>query len=493
MLPIKTWLEPTLILHTRKYLLLLLLLLPLAATAEEAALPELGDSSATSLTPEQERRIGSEVVQRMRRAGYVINDPLIASYVAQLGRTLAVHAQSDQEFTFFVVDAPTINAFALPGGYIGLHSGLLLASASESELASVVAHEIAHVTQHHLARGVEQANRTQLPLTVGLIAAILLSGGDPNIINAAMATSMGASQQLQLNFTRAHEHEADRVGVQLLADSDFDPQGMAGFFSRLQEESRYYGEGVPEFLSTHPVNTARLAEAQSAAARYPRKMHVDATAYQVAKARIRLHHSKSAEALLTTLDASAKEPTAMGHELESYLRAITHIALQQPQQAEQQLRQLVTNAPESIAYRETLGQLYHAQGDYNRAVTLYRDGLRRYPHNEMLATSLAKNLLALRDYAPARDALQEVLRRNPRSANTYRLLAQLEAEAGNKPASFLAQAEYYRLTGEPHSALEQLKIAKRIKNLDFYHASRIDAFIAEMEESVVKARKMAKQ
>jgi predicted Zn-dependent protease len=489
---ILTGLEAALIHNTLKHLFFLLLLLtPFLATAEESALPELGDSSATSLTPEQERQIGSEVMQRMRRAGYIISDPLISSYLEQLGRSLAVHTHSDQDFTFFVVDAPTINAFALPGGFIGIHSGLILASHSESELASVVAHEIAHITQHHLARGVEQANRMQLPLSVALIAAILLSGGDPNVANAAMAASLGGSQQMQLNFTRANEQEADRVGMQLLADTDFAPQGMAAFFSRLQEESRYYGEGAPEFLRTHPVTTARLAEAQSAAERYPHKMRIDTAPYHVAKARIRLHHSKSATALMKTLESEQQGQLADNKESDSYLRAITHIALQQPTEAGKLLQQLVTKAPESIAYRETLGQLHHDQGAYDEAVSLYRNGLQRYPHNEMLALSLAKNLLALHQYPQAREPLQEVLRRNPRSASAYTLLAQLESEAGNQAAAHLAQAEHYRLMAEPHSALDQLKIAKRIKNLDFYHASRIDAFIKEVEESLEKERKQS--
>ncbi|MEN8168907.1 MAG: M48 family metalloprotease [Pseudomonadota bacterium] len=477
------------ILNTLKTLFILLLLSPLLATAEEVELPELGDSSATSLTPEQERQIGSEVVHRMRQAGYIISDPLITAYVEQVGRTLAVHAQSEHKFTFFVVDAPGINAFALPGGYIGIHSGLLLASSTESELAGVVAHEIAHVTQHHLARGVEQANRAQLPLSVALIAAILLSGGDPDVVNAAIAASLGGSQQMQLNFTRAHEHEADRVGMQLLSHSDFDPRGMAGFFSRLQEESRYYGEGAPEFLSTHPVTTSRLAEAQSAAEQYPSKMRVDTTPYLVAKARVRLHHSKSATSLMKTLRSNKGDRQNPEDEIDTYLRAITHIALQQPHEAEKHLQKLVTRSPASIAYRETLGQLHHTQGDYKRAISLYRDGLKRYPQNEMLALSLANNLIALKHHSQAREQLQDVLRRNPHSASAYRLLAKLESGAGNQAAAHLAQAEHYQLLAEPRSALQQLKIAKRIKNLDFYHASRIEAMSGEIKESLEKSRK----
>jgi predicted Zn-dependent protease len=476
-----------------KTLFFLFLLSVQLSTAEEIALPELGDSSATSLTPEQERQIGSEVVRRMRQAGYIISDPLIATYVEQVGRSLAEHTQSEHKFTFFVVDASSINAFALPGGYIGIHSGLILASQSESELASVMAHEIAHVTQHHLARGVEQANRMQLPLSVALIAAILLSGGDPNVANAAMAVSLGGSQQMQLNFTRAHEHEADRVGMQLLASSEFEPRGMAAFFSRLQDESRYYGEGVPEFLSTHPVTTARLAEAQSAAERYPQKMRIDTTPYLVAKARIRLHHSKNATSLLKELQDKGGEQSAGRDEIDSYLLAITHIALSQATEAEALLQQLVARTPESIAYRDTLGQLHYAQGDYHRAVSLYHDGLKRYPHNERLSLSLAKNLIALHEYTQAREQLQEVLRYTPESAPAYRLIAQLESTAGNQAAAHLAQAEHYRQLEEPHSALEQLKIAKRIKNLDFYHASRIDAFIKEVEESLEKTHDLLQE
>jgi len=484
-------LDSSLKLNTLKSLLFLVLISPLLATAEALALPELGDSSATSLTPEQEHQIGSEVVRRMRQAGYIISDPLITSYIDGLGQSLAVNTGGAQEFSFFVVDADSINAFALPGGYIGIHSGLILASQSESELASVIAHEIAHVTQHHLARGVEEANRTKVPLTIALLAAILLGGGDPNVTNAAMAASLGGTAQMQLNFSRAHESEADRVGMQLLADSEFDPQGMASFFSRLQDESRYYGEGVPEFLSTHPVTTARLAEAQSAAEHYPRKMRTDTTPYLVARARLQLHHSKNAASLMKELNSRATNPQGESDSIGNYLRAITHIALQQPKEAEQLLQQLVTRFPDSIAYRETLGQLYHTQGKYPLAVTLYRDGLKRYPKNELLSLSLAENLLAEQEYLQAREQIQTVLRLNPASISAHRLLAQLEAENGNPAASHLAQAEYYRLLEEHHSALEQLKLAKRTKGLDFYHASRIEALSREIKQELEKTKNLA--
>ncbi len=464
-------------------LVFLILLAPLLAFAQGQELPELGDSSALSLTPEQERQIGRDVVRRMRQAGYLINDPLVSEYVEQLGRSLAVHTQGGQSFTFFVVDAPSINAFALPGGYIGLHSGLIIASQNESELASVVAHEIAHVTQHHLARGVEQANRMQLPLSMAMIAAILLSGGDPNIINAAVAATVGGAEQMRLNFTRSHEHEADRVGMQLLAGSEFDPRGMADFFSRLQQESRYYGEGIPEFLQTHPITSARMAEAQSAAAHYPRKMHPDNDAYLVARARLRLHHSSNAARLLQELESAGGTSA-----IDNYQRAITLIALQQTAKAQALLEKLLTQAPHSIAYRETLGELLYEQGNHKRAIKLYQHGLQRYPGNPLLTLSLVQNLLATKQYQRARPLLQGLLRHHPESARGYNLLAELESAQGNKAASHLARAEYYRLLDEPHSALEQLNIAKRSKGNDFYHLSRIEALNREIIEALGRER-----
>lgn len=469
----------------------LLLSLPMVTAANEMELPELGDSSATSLTPEQERQIGREVLRRMRHGGYIIDDPLVKSYIEDVGRALAIHAQSEHEFTFFVVDAPGINAFALPGGYIGIHSGLILASRDESELASVIAHEVAHVSQHHLARGVEQANRMNLPLTVALIAAILLGGDDPNVVNAAMAASMGGSAQMQLNFSRAHEHEADRVGMQLLANSDFDPQGMAAFFARLQEESRYYGDGVPEFLRTHPVTTSRLAEAQSAAERYPRKMRTDSVDYQVARARVRLHHSKNASELMKALNNKPGPAAEQLSAADNYLKAITLISLQQPLEAERLLQQLLNKQPGSIAYRETLGQLQRTQGNYQAALSLYQDGLKRYPNNELLSLSLVDTLVALKHYPQARESLQTILRLHPSSVAAYRRLAEVEAKSGNQAASHLAQAEYYLLMGEPHSALEQLNLANRLKNLDFYLSSRIEALSNDIKDELERAKSLA--
>ncbi|MDH5784905.1 MAG: M48 family metalloprotease [Chromatiales bacterium] len=458
------------------------------ATTTVEELPELGDSSSNTLSQQRAALIGSEIVRSIRQAGLIIDDPLLSAYVEKLGNNIAAHTSGGERFTFFVVDAPSINAFALPGGYIGIHSGLILASQSESELAGVVAHEIAHVTQHHIARGIEQANRMDLPLTLAVLATILLSGGDPGVANAAVAAGLGGSTQMQINFTRAHEHEADRIGIQLLARTEYETEGMAAFFKRLQENSRYYGEGVPEFLSTHPVTTSRLAEAQVAAEQYQRRMRLDSSSYHVAKARVKLMHSKSAEQLMRELTRSERRDE---HSL--YLQAITHIALQQPQQAKKILSQLLRNAPESIPYRETYGRLLFEQGEHTRAIKLYRDGLKRYPNNELLLMSLCRSLLAEKNYSEGRDLLQGVVRRNPRSIVGIDLLAQLETETGNPVAAHLARAEYYLLLEEPHSALGQVNLAKRVEKKDFYHSSRIEALTQQITEQIANQAQLQQE
>jgi len=456
-------------------------------------LPEMGDSSSSVLSAEDELRIGKETVRKLRDNNAIIDDPIITEYIQQLGSELAAGADDPAvHFTFFVVNASTINAFALPGGFIGVHAGLIVASESEDELASVIAHEIAHVTQHHIARSVEQANKMNLPMSAAVIAAILLGGADPQVANAALAATLGGSQQMQLNFTRANESEADRVGMQLLASSDFDPHGMAEFSSRLESESRYYGSGVPEFLRTHPVTTTRIAEAQDRARQYPSKMKRDSHYYGLVKARLRLLLADSPDVLLKQLDA-AKSPNQRASEYDSYLRALIYEKQGKNRAARGQYESLLKRYPNRIAFIYGLAELERSQGQFTKASTLYRRGLEQYPGNELLTLALAKTLYEKKDLTKARELSQQHLVRNPRSSKAYQLLARVEAASGNQAASHMAQAEYYYLTGEPRSALVQLETAKRGNSLDLYLASRIDARTKQIKDELAREKSQTEQ
>lgn len=463
----------------------LLLGLPLHGFAQSTVkdLPEMGDSSATLLSQEDEQRIGGEMMRQLSASGLLLNDPIVEEYIQNLGRKLASSAVTTRnQFQFFVVDAPSINAFAMPGGYIGVHSGLILASESESELAAVIAHEIAHVTQHHIARSVEKANQMNLPLTAAVIAAILLGGSDPQVANAALAASIGGAQQMQLDFTRANEKEADRVGMQLLAQSDYDPRGMSAFFSRLQSETRYYGSGVPEFLRTHPVTTSRIAEAEDRARRYPPKPGNNGINYLLVKSRLRLHRAKSIDELAQTV-RTEKPSTDFEREAHQYLSALIQARQGNSAEARRILQTLLRRQPNRIAYIYTMAQLEAELGRFKAASDLYRRGLRLYPANPLLSLAHAHVLLQQKRYDEARELLETQIRKSPENAEAYRLLAELESAAGNKPASYLAQAEYYYLEGEAHSAIDQLNMAMRLQPEDYY-ASRIEARLRQIKEEL---------
>lgn len=462
---------------------------PLVNAQDVADLPEMGDSSSTLLSMEDELRIGKEMMQQLDKNGAIIHDPIVDQYIGSLGRSLSSAAVTDRNhFQFFVVNAGSINAFAMPGGYIGIHAGLILASKSESELAAVLAHEIAHVTQHHIARGVEKANQMNLPMTAAVIAAILLGGGDPQVANAALAASVGAAQQMQLDFTRTNEKEADRVGMQLLAVSDYDPRGMSDFFARLQSETRYQGDGVPEFLRTHPVTTKRIAEAEDRARQYPMQMKGNSIHYLLTKARLLVALSDSPQMLLKQQSESASA-SAPEREAQRYLQALVMQRTGDIDAARKLFTTLLKQHPERIAYIYGLGELEASQGMSKRATQIYQQGLKQYPGNDVLTLAQSRNLIANGEHAKAQTLLDDLLRDAPANAEAYRLLAKLESEKGNLAASYLARAKYYYLKGEPHSAIDQLNMAKRLSPLPDYYASRIDAELQLIKKELALHKK----
>ncbi|MFT6908867.1 MAG: putative Zn-dependent protease, partial [Oleiphilaceae bacterium] len=254
-------------------LLLGLIVWPLSSLhALDIALPEMGDSAGALISPQQEHEVGQSFFWRLQQSVDLIDDPEVNSYIQSLGYRLAANSDAPSlSFTFFMVPDPTVNAFAAPGGFIGMNSGLILTSQREDEVASVMAHEIAHITQRHLLRSFEQSKQMSLPMTVAMVAAALLGATtDARIGTTALMAVQAGGIQAQINFTRANESEADNLGMLTLVRAGFDAQAMPTFFERLQQTSRFYtSSAVPEFLRTHPVTTSRIADARGRAFTYP--------------------------------------------------------------------------------------------------------------------------------------------------------------------------------------------------------------------------------
>ena len=447
------------------------------AQSENISIPDIGDSAATALTRADEYRVGNSIVRNLRRTGKVIDDPQINDYLDKLGYSLVSAAEQDNaRFHFFLMNEGGINAFALPGGFIGLNYGLIMATESESELASVVAHEIAHITQRHHARQYEFVNKSQVPILAAIIAGIILgTSGHADIGQAAIVGATGGSIQMQLNFTRANEKEADRIGINLLSQAGFDPNSMVDFFSKMQREARFYGTQVPEFLLTHPISEDRMADARNRASKMPNKGNQSSKAYYLVKEKIRVLTADDPAKLVSDYQSREKNKDYPHREAFEYGYAMALHRNQQYGKAYKLLETLVKNDPSRIAYIIEQAKLAHDMKQYDKANKIYQSALSLYPANRTLTYEYANNLIYQNQFKTAAELLREITRKNYVAPEFYKLLSLAEQRLGNFTNSHEAMAEYYYQIGQNHQALTQLNLALKRPEIDFYQESRISA------------------
>ncbi|MDH3586428.1 MAG: M48 family metalloprotease, partial [Gammaproteobacteria bacterium] len=302
-----------------------LLLLTSGAGADDIKLPDMGSPADTALSKSDEAQLGRAIMAQIRLSGRVVEDPLVTEYINEVGSRIAAHANDgSQSFKFFVIDDPNINAFALPGGFIGVHTGLLEATRNEDELAGVLAHEVAHVTQRHIARAIHASQRQSIMTTALMLGAILAGvvTGDANAAQAGIVVAQGTAVQQQINFTRSNEYEADRIGIRAMDDAGFDPHGMASFFEVMSRQSPAdLDMRLPEFLRTHPVTTQRIAEARNRARGYPRRPSSDSVNYGIARARMKVESFDTEEGAIVYFESRDYEQQ---NDIEKYGRAVAY-------------------------------------------------------------------------------------------------------------------------------------------------------------------------
>jgi len=468
----------------RLLLSLLLVLRPSAVLPQSNFddLPNLGDASGQVISPKQDKELGAYFMRQIRQAGMVLDDVETTSYLEALGHKLAIHSENPgYGFTFFLVDDASINAFAGPGGYIGANVGLILAAESESELAGVMAHEIAHVTQRHLARSFEAQERMSLPTTAAILAAILIgAAADPGAGAAALTAASAAGMQHQINFTRANEKEADRVGIQTLADAGFDPYGMPGFFERLQKNSKLYGTRPPEFLSTHPVTTNRISEATSRADTYPKVKEYTNLDFLLLQAKLRVNNFDNPKQVLA--DVRRYEGKSGGKSpVEQYEFALLLSKNEQHNEALPIMQKLQKNDPDRITYRLALTRILRATKQEREALDIYQDTLELYPGELTVILPYATTLMAAGDADKAYNLLSEITSDNQADPKIYKLLAQAAGATNHPVQTHTAMSRYYFLNGYTNQAIEQLKLAEKSPGLSSYQTARIQAGIANLE------------
>ncbi len=460
----------------------------------DLALPNIGESAGSYLSPEEDRRLGEAFMRELRHSLVFVDDPIVTEYLRSVGFQIAAAGDAGtQNFDFFVVDDASINAFAGPGGHIGVNTGLILATESESELAAVIAHESAHVSQHHIARSIEMSSQMSIPSIAAMLAAIVIASQSGQAGEAAIAATVAGSAQLQVDFVRSNEKEADRVGIQSLYRAGFDPHAMADFFGRLQKNERYDVGRSPEFLRDHPVTEARIADARNRAEQFPyHHEREDSLAYHLVRARIKVHAlralAQGIKELKHSIDSGSYRNAAAAH----YAYALALLADHNAAAAQQEITALLAADPERIPYLITQADIHMEIGNSAAALALYQQAQRLYPHNRAVTVKEIQTLLQTHHPQEARGLLQAMMHSQAPDPSWYKLLAEAEGGAGNAAASREAVAEYLYMTGETRTAINELQKALTLPGLDFYTESRIDARIKELGDELAAEKERKK-
>jgi predicted Zn-dependent protease len=476
-----------------RFLAAFLLMLSTAALGQ--ALPDLGSAGDAGLSPQTERRIGESIMRDIRfREPKYLDDPEVADYLGMLGARLAQNtAGARQDFEFFAIRDPSINAFALPGGFIGVHTGLLMAAESESEVASVLGHEMGHVTQRHIARMLGQQQQMQLPLLAAMAAAILLGASRPDLAAGATAAVQAGAIQTQLAYSRDFEREADRVGFQALEGAGFDVHAMGSFFEKMQRAMRIADDGsVPGYLRTHPLTPERIADAQNRAASLPYRQHLDSSEFQLVRAKLRAASGDSRGAV-EYFQGSVRERRYASESAARYGLASALLRARRPKEARAELERAREAGAAGPMIETLAARIRLALGDRAGAAALLGEAHARYPHSRPLLYAHAEALQEAGRNEQAQALLTDALRVHPRDPRLHQLQAKNYATLGKRLLQHQSQAEVYALQGSLPAAIEQLQIARAAGDGDFYQLSVVDARLKELRAQHVQELKDAKR
>jgi predicted Zn-dependent protease len=456
-------------------------------------LPDLGDASQVNFSPAQERKLGEAIMRQARATGGYFNDPEVNDYLNELGnRLVAASRDTRQDFEFFAVADPTINAFALPGGFIGVHTGLVLLAQSESELASVLAHEITHVTQRHIARLLQGQQNSLLMSLAGLAVALLAaraggaSSGDA--AQAAIATSQALMLQNQLNFTREFEFEADRIGFQRLANGGFDVRAAATFMERLQKSARFLEGTAPSYLRTHPVTFERIAEASARSEGLPYKQVTDSLDFHLVRALLRSYQGEPRDAVAYFESALAERKynseLAVRYGLvASLLRAKDY------RRARAELAAVEKLAPPHPMIEAIASHVLLESGEVDAAIARIEAALTRYPNKMQLVYDYPQALLKARRNADAAAYAERQLLRFPSDGTLHRVAAEAYAGLDRRLKQHYHQGEYYAWLGNLKAAIDQLQLASKAGDANFYDASVVETRLRALRREIADQQK----
>jgi predicted Zn-dependent protease len=460
-------------------------------SATDQDLPDLGSPANAAVSLEDEYSAGLGWFRQMNQSGVVLEDPEVSDYIQEIGHSLSSRAEEGQhQFFYFVVRDPVVNAFAMPGGFIAINSGLILATSNENQLAGVMAHETAHVTQRHLVRGLIDQSHAGLVTTAAMLAAILLGAASHSSSGAegAVLAAQGAAIQHQINYTRSNEFEADRIGIGTMAEAGYDPLGMASFFQELDRNSPDPSRvKAVEFLIDHPLSAERVAEARNRAAQIGRIRHEDSIGYRLTRERLRslVGDPRVVRDYYANL---VKNGAGLTME-ERYGRAVADIAMRNPGAAIPDLQALVHEYPKVNQFYGALGQAYMLNGQLKESQAVLDKAIELFPRNVPITIRLSETLMRSGENKRAQLLLDDLFNVVEPTPDQTKLIAKAATAAGDLADSYYYMSYYWVMNGDLKMSATQLQLALALPGLDPIQRARFSARLEEIKAAMPKDRK----
>lgn len=467
--------------------------LPPPSVAQPVGIPTIGAAGGAELTPSLERTLGNAIMEQGRRDPTYIADPSILQYLSEVGQRLARYAPDtlQQDINVFAVRDASINAFALPGGYIGIHSGLIINAQSEAELASVIAHEIAHVSQRHVARGMTQSAQSGHIMMAALAGALLAAlSGSGDLAMGVATFGQAAAVDRQLGFSRQAENEADRVGLQMLERAGYDPSGMSAMFKRLMDVSRLNEGPSNVYASTHPLSVQRMSDIDNRINRSASANYRQDPEFWYVRAALRVIQARGGMALQNATQAlNSEAATKQGAEQSAAWYGLAYAAWQRNDYAaaNEALSKARAQGHKSPTIEALAIMIAQAQGQFDAAADMARKAWQAWPQHQGIALSYVQLMTQQGDDQQAVTFLRERIKQWPDVPRFQQLLAQSLERLGQPIESRKVMADYYVLVGALPTAVEQLQQA-RTRSTDFYEQSQLDVKIRSLRERLESER-----
>jgi predicted Zn-dependent protease len=470
------------------------LLMPAIGHAQPMGIPTIGAASGAELSPALETLLGDALMEQGRRDPTYIAAPEVNQYLTDMGHKLVSHAPAGQgqRITVFGIRDPQINAFAMPGGYVGIHSGLIASSQSEAELASVVAHEIAHVLQRHIARGMTQSSQSNTVLIASMVGALLAGlAGSGDLAMGVAAFGQAAAVDRQLGFSRNAEQEADRVGFEMMRNAGYDPRGMVRMFNRLTNASRLNESPAGgAYHSTHPQSVQRISDIENRVRNMPAMQAVDSDSFWYVRALLRVLQARGAQAqrqLVDSLNYETQQTSGVQQSAAWYGLAYAAWQRKALQEADTALDNARDSGRDSPQISRLSVLLALAQEDYAGAQEQAQAASTRWPEDQGLALAMVETLQKSNKDQQAIDALEQYIKHWPEIAQFHQLQAQSYERLGQQVQARQAMGRYYEMVGALPSAVEQLRQARNLSQ-DFYAQSELDVRIRTLRERLDSQR-----